>query len=218
MNKILKAGILLLLLVMPVFIFIFLHSFGENKFTLPVYYENGVESSLTSCNFAEGQHFIPDFKLTNQRKEAVTAEIFEGKISVVDFFFTSCPNICPKMSDQLYRFQESLKGETGIQIVSFTVDPANDTPDVLAKYAREYQANQEQWTFLTGEKEALYRMARCGFILPVEDGDGSPEDFIHSEKLILVDQQGRIRGYYDGTSREDVDRLILETRILLKDA
>lgn len=216
MNPILKAGMLLLLLAVPVFIFIFLRSFGTNKYTLPVYYQNGVESSLSSCQFEPGQHYIPDFTFTSQEEDIINQGILENNITVVDFFFTSCPNICPKMSDQLSRFQEAFDEKEQINILSFTVDPANDTPEVLKSYADDYQANTGQWYFLTGEKEKIYHLARCGFLLPVEDGDGSPEDFIHSEKLILIDQEKRIRGYYDGTDREDVDRLILEARILLE--
>ncbi len=206
---------LLLILVIPVFIYLFLQGFGSNSYAIPVFYENGVESSLEHCQFSEGQHFIPDFEMISQDNETITADMMESKISVVDFFFTSCPDICPIMSSELERVNQIFKEKANVQILSFTVDPAFDTPEVLKAYAKEYRADPDQWTFLTGDKEDIYSLARCGFLLPVQDGDGSKADFIHSEKVILVDEQKRIRGYYDGTDREDIDRLITEINILL---
>ena len=210
-----KTGMLLLILVIPVFIYLFLQGFGSNSYAIPVFYENGVESSLEHCQFSEGQHFIPDFEMISQDNETITADMMESKISVVDFFFTSCPDICPIMSSELERVNQIFKEKANVQILSFTVDPAFDTPEVLKAYAKEYRADPDQWTFLTGDKEDIYSLARCGFLLPVQDGDGSKADFIHSEKVILVDEQKRIRGYYDGTDREDIDRLITEINILL---
>jgi protein SCO1 len=215
MNSLYKAGILLVLLAVPVLIFVFLKSFGNNRYDLPVYYEEGVISSLENCNFTSGPHTIPAFRFSSQNNELISEDILLNKITVVDFFFTSCPNICPVMSKQLSRVQEKFKDDERVNILSFTVDPEHDTRDVLQSYAQKFEANQGSWHFLTGEKENIYSLARCGFLLPVEDGDGSPEDFIHSEKFILVDGKKRIRGYYDGTDREDVDRLILEMNVLL---
>lgn len=210
-----KTGMLLLILVIPVLIYLFLQGFGSNSYTIPVFYENGVVSSLETCEFSEGQHYVPDFEMTAQNDETVTGSMMDNKISVVDFFFTSCPDICPIMSSELVRVQEIFKEQTSVQILSFTVDPTYDTPQVLNAYAKEYNADVDQWKFLTGEKEEIYSLARCGFLLPVEDGDGSKSDFIHSEKIILVDGEKRIRGYYDGTNREEIDRLITEINILL---
>lgn len=206
---------LLLILVIPVFIYLFLQSFGSNSYAIPVFYEEGVESSLEHCEFSKGQHFVPDFTMTSHDNEEIAGELMENKITVVDFFFTSCPDICPVMSSELGRVNEIFKDKTAVQIFSFTVDPAYDTPQVLNAYAKEYGAEGGQWKFLTGEKEEIYSLARCGFLLPVQDGDGSKADFIHSEKIILVDGQKRIRGYYDGTDREEIDRLITEINILL---
>src|SRR5690606_5000748 len=105
--------------------------------------------------------------------------------------------------------------EDNFKILSFWVDPTYDSPEVLEHCAAACGANEEQWQFVTGDKKARYSLARCGIMLPVQGGDGGKGDFIHSEKLVLVDQNKRIRGYYDGTDREDVDRLIIETGILL---
>lgn len=210
-----KTGLLLIILVIPVFIYLFLQSFGSNSYVIPVFYEEGVVSSLPNCDFAEGQHYIPEFNLVSQDQSGITDRVLENNITIVDFFFTSCPDICPIMSSELSRVQEVFKNKDLVKILSITVDPAYDTPQVLKNYAEEFGADTAQWKFLTGEKALIYSLARCGFLLPVEDGDGSKEDFIHSEKIILVDQQKRIRGYYDGTDREDIDRLITEINILL---
>lgn len=215
MRSLWKTGLLLIILVIPVFIYLFLQSFGSNSYAIPIFYEEGVVSSLPNCEFTDGQHYIPDFKLTSQDEAHITEEVLENNITVVDFFFTSCPDICPVMSSELSRVQEVFKNKKLVNILSFTVDPIYDNPSVLKRYAEEFDADTAQWKFLTGEKEIIYSLARCGFLLPVEDGDGSKEDFIHSEKIILVDQQKRIRGYYDGTDREDIDRLITEINILL---
>lgn len=209
MKNIIKIGVLLVILLLPVLIYLFLKAFGENQYAIPVLYEEGVDSSLTQCDFEIGkQHYVPDFSLTNQDDGSVTGSILDNKITVVDFFFTTCPSICPIMSDELARVQNAFSSSDDIQILSITVDPDTDTPEVLRAYANEYNANTAQWQFLTGEKEHIYRTARCGFLLPVEDGDGSAEDFIHSDRFVLVDKDKRIRGYYEGTSREEVDRLI----------
>lgn len=211
-----KAGMLLVLLAIPVFIFLFLKAFGNNSYTLPVYYEEGVDSSLETCNFSKGQHYIPEFSFTSQDGRTINDQVLNDKVTVVEFFFTSCPNICPVMSKELLRVQDKFEDQEGVQILSFTVDPEHDTQKVLKEYSERYEVQNESWNFLTGDKTEIYRVARCGFVLPVEDGNGSPEDFIHSEKFILVDGQKRIRGYYDGTDREDVDRLMMEIDILLK--
>lgn len=210
-----KTGILLLILAIPVLIYLFLQGFGSNHFNIPIYYEEGVQSSMTDCGFTEGQHYIPNFALINQNNDAVTDKALKGNITVVDFFFTSCPDICPIMSSELSRVANAFQNEDRLKIMSFSVDPSYDTPEVLKEYAEDYNSDVSKWQFVTGDKKAIYALARCGFILPVQDGDGGLGDFIHSEKLVLVDQDKRIRGYYDGTDRADVDRLVTEVGILL---
>ena len=206
---------LLLILATPVLIYLFLQSFGSNSYAIPVYYEEGVVSSLQNCSFSEGQHHIPDFELVTQDGGDISNKILENNITVVDFFFTSCPDICPIMTSELSRVQEVFKDNETVNMLSFTVDPAYDSPQVLKDYAEEFGIDTLQWKFITGDKEEIYSLARCGFLLPVVDGDGSKSDFIHSEKVILVDGNKRIRGYYDGTDRNEVDRLITEINILL---
>lgn len=208
--------VMVCILMIPVLIILFLRGFSQNQYDIPVFYENGVEDPFGQCGFAEGQqHYIPDFTFLSQDSTSVGRDDMKGKITIVDFFFTSCPSICPIMSSEMERVQDAFRNEEKVQIFSISIDPEYDSPSVLAEYAAEHGATKDKWFFLNGPKEEAHDLARCGFALPIADGMGIPEDFVHSDKFILVDGAGRIRGYYSGTEREGVDKLILETKILL---
>jgi len=214
--RILQGMVLLSILMIPVLVFVFLKTFGVNRYDIPILYQNGVEDPFQECDVVEeGQHFIPDFSLTSSQNKERGSSQMEGKLTIVDFFFTSCPSICPIMSTEMERVDDAFRNENSVQIYSISIDPEYDTPEVLAEYAKSHMATPEKWFFLTGDKSEIYNLARCGFILPTLDGMGDPEEFIHSDKFVLVDDLGRIRGYYSGTNRDEVDRLILETKILL---
>ncbi|MCS7229411.1 MAG: SCO family protein [Candidatus Kryptonium sp.] len=160
---------------------------------------------------------IPEFSLIDQNGEKIALERLKGSIWVADFFFTSCAGICPRMTEQMSRVQEAFKDNPKIKLVSFTVDPERDSVWVLSEYAKGWGAINGKWFFVTGEKKKIYELARQGFKLPVEEGDGGPEDFIHSDKFVLVDSKGRIRGYYSGIEAEDVDRLIKDVKLILRE-
>lgn len=214
--RILQGFVLVCILLVPILIFLFLKGFGTNSFELPVFFEKGVDNPFQECPLMDStQHFIPDFSFKNQEGSIVGRDRMDGKITIVDFFFTSCPSICPQMSREMERVNDMFRDQESVQIMSFSIDPEYDTPAVLKAYAAEHRGVAGKWDFLTGDKAAIYQLARCGFVIPTLDGFGIPDDFVHSDKFILVDQLGRIRGYYSGTSREDVDLLILETKILL---
>ncbi len=231
MSNLRKAGILIAVLVIPAFIFIYLRTFGQNHYTLRRYYpleDSTTGAMLTRTNpaarFFEPKqdtvfHQIPSFRLLNQDSAEVTGAALRGKIHVADFFFTRCESICPKLSSQLSRVQEVFSQNPDVQLVSYSIDPEHDTPAVLRRYARDYDARPNRWTFVTGPQSAIYHLALKGYFLPVQqdaDEKGTrAETFTHSEKLVLVDKEGVIRGYYDGTDKKDVDRLILEIRVLL---
>lgn len=209
-----KTGMLAALLVVPVLVFLFLKGFGKNHFNLQVYYP------IDSVQAADGKynvryHTIPAFKLVNEKGDTLSSDQLKGKIYVTDFFFTSCPGICPKMTNQLKRVQESFLGNKDIKIVSISVDPIHDTPEELTKYAKLNGANPEQWYFFTGNKDTIYTLAQQGFYLSAGEEKGSSEAFVHSDKLVLVDKEGRIRGYYNGTEQAEVDRLITEINVLI---
>lgn len=162
-------------------------------------------------------HRIADFKLVNQNGDTITLQNLEGKIYVADFFFTTCPTICPKMSDQMHRVYKKYLNNPDVLILSHTVMPEVDSVLVLKSYADKYAANADKWMFLTGPKEDIYQLARKSYFAVISEGDGGVSDFIHTENFVLVDKQKRIRGFYDGTSKKDVDRLIKEIGYLLKE-
>jgi protein SCO1/2 len=214
--RILQGFVLVCILLVPILIFMFLKGFGSNTYDIPVFYEKGIDSPFTECASSDStQHTIPDFSFTNQVGEKVGRSAMEGKITIVDFFFTSCPSICPKMSSEMERVNDMFRDDDQVQIMSISIDPTYDTPEVLKEYADKHQAKAGKWDFLTGDVGETYTLAKCGFVIPMVDGLGVPDDFVHTDKFMLIDELGRIRGYYSGTSREDVDLLMLETKILL---
>lgn len=160
------------------------------------------------------EHRIGDFKLLNQDGELKTTADWNDKIVIADFFFTHCPVVCPKLTKSLMTVQETYKDENEIVFASFTVDPERDSAAQLKKYANQFNINTYNWNLLTGDKKEIYKLARNSFMLVATDGDGGPEDFIHSESLVLVDKQRRIRGYYDGTSNKEVNQLIIDIKKL----
>lgn len=158
---------------------------------------------------------VPPFQLTSHQGVPLRRADLDGAIWVADFFFTSCAGPCPKMTAQMRRVQKAFAQEPAVKLVSFTVDPETDTAPLLAEYAKGWDAIEGKWFFVTGEKKALYALARQGFRVTAQPGDGGPHDFIHSTRFILVDRRGRIRGYYDGTEKASVNRLIEHIRLLL---
>jgi protein SCO1/2 len=193
-----------------------LRGFGKNEYDLPIFFQNGVDNPFQECPVADtSQHYIPEFAFTNQDGQTIGRAEMEGKITIVDFFFTSCPSICPVMSKEMERVNDMFRDEPNVQIMSISIDPEYDTPAILKEYATEHNAIPGKWHFLSGPKDETYQLARCGFVIPTVDGNGVPDDFVHTDKFILVDELGRIRGYYSGTNREEVDLLMLETKVLL---
>lgn len=154
----------------------------------------------------EEGHTIADFHLRNQYGGTTSLKDWRGKIVVADFFFTHCPTICPKMTRSLKSVQQLYLNDPRLLITSFTLDPERDSVAQLADYARRMDIGRN-WLLLTGDKRELYRLARKSFLITATDGDGGPDDFIHSELLILVDPDRRIRGYYNGTLPAEVEEL-----------
>lgn len=150
-------------------------------------------------------HVIGNFRFKDQAGQFVDNRMWKGKIVVANFFFTSCPSICPKVAYQLKRVQ--VYADKNILINSFTVDPERDTVSKLKIYA-DHMGINSNWHLFTGEKISLYRFARKDLMIVATDGDGGPADFIHSENLVLIDPLGRIRGYYKGTEEAEVNSLI----------
>ena len=155
---------------------------------------------------------VPDFTLTDQTGAKFSSTALDKKVWIADFIFTNCPGPCPRMSSQMHQVQTALANDDTVRFVSFTVDPARDTPPVLAAYAQHFEATQGKWFFLTGAIPDLNRMSRGVFMLG--NVDGSLE---HSTRFALVDRSGRIRGYYQTSEPEAIPTLIADARRLLKE-
>jgi protein SCO1/2 len=162
-------------------------------------------------------HRVKPFMFTNQFNEKVTEETVANKIYVTDFFFTTCQSICPIMSNELERVYKEFKKREDFLILSHTVAPEEDSVNVLMDYAKLHDVNDKKWLFLTGEKKHLYDMARTSYLLDSEQGSGGDDDFVHTQNFALVDKERHIRGFYDGTDSVDINRLIIDIKLLLEE-
>lgn len=162
-------------------------------------------------------HTVGAFSFTDQYNRTVTEKEVEGKIYVVDYFFTTCKSICPVMNMELTRVHKEFKNNNDFRILSHTVDPETDSVPQLLMHAQKYGVNDKQWLFLTGNKKDLYEMARKSYLLNAEEGDGGEEDFIHTQNFALIDKEKHIRGFYDGTDSVEVSRLITDIKTLFKE-
>jgi protein SCO1/2 len=157
---------------------------------------------------------IPSFSFVNQDGKEVTGKTFDGGIYVADFFFTTCPTICPKMKAELLRVYNAFKNEQRVKILSHTIDPEHDTVQVLSEYAGRLQVTSDKWNFVTGNKDSIYTIAEY-YLCSAEEAPAEPGGYIHSGALVLIDHHKNIRGIYDGTRPEEVDQLIKDIPLLL---
>lgn len=164
-------------------------------------------------------HLIPNAKFETQSGDSLEMDSLRGTIYVADFFFASCPGICPKMSNSLERVQKAFIKDDNFKIVSFTVDPERDTINSLRRYAGEHDAIAGKWYFLRNNRATVFNLAADGFKVTARENDGSgAEDFIHSEKLVLVDKDGNIRGYYSGVDTARVNQMMSDIVLLLRES
>ena len=161
-------------------------------------------------------HRVGSFNLTNQIGKEITEKDYKGEIYVTDFFFVTCPTICPNMTKQMNRVYDEFIDNKDISFLSHTVMPVADSVPVLKQYATDLGINADKWNFVTGDKKQIYNLARKTYFAAVTEGDGGVNDFVHTENFVLVDKEKRLRGFYDGTSKEDVDRLITDIYTLLE--
>jgi len=160
-------------------------------------------------------HSIPDFEFENQNGVLIKSQDLEGKIWIVNYFFTACPSICPTMTKNIQGIHDLVRNDDDIVFLSFTVDPKRDTPTQLKEYANLYNVNHDQWNFMTGDKTSLYRLARTGFLLSASDGATSDDSgFIHSENVMLIDQNQKIRGIYVGTDEKSMQKCLADLKKL----
>lgn len=164
----------------------------------------------------DGPTTIPDFRLVNQYGDTISQQDLEGKVYVADFFFATCPTICPKMTRQLLRVHEVYREQPDVVLLSHTIDPEHDSVAVLREYAERHGvARGSGWHFLTGSQDRIYELAEDYYMVAASEDSTAPGGYAHSGAFILIDRQDRIRGYYNGTDPEDVDRLIADIRKLL---
>ena len=181
---------------------------------LPIYGNKDFDSSIDKDTL---YHQIPDWSFVNQNSQIISSEQFENKIKLVDFFFTSCPTICPQMTLNMGEIQRRLRKKCfiDVELLSFTVDPKKDTSEKLLEYANSYNVDSNNWNMLTGDQSTIYNLGVNGFLVPNQEDALAPGGFLHSEKLILLDQFNRIRGYYDGTDSLNIPIIVQHIQSLL---
>lgn len=183
---------------------------------LPVYQPSMVNPQLvdSTLQFKKKYHAIADFSLINQNGKTVTHEDYIDKIYIADFFFTTCPTICPIMTQNMVDVQDRIANDDEVLLLSHSVTPEIDSVPQLKKYALEKGVNDAKWNLVTGDKKQIYELARKSYMVVKTDGDGGPFDMIHTENFVLVDKKRQVRGYYDGTKAEDMDKLMEDLAVL----
>ncbi len=180
----------------------------EEATKLPIFGEREVNNGDTVY------HTIDTFAFVDQDSALVTNETFAGKIYVADFFFTSCRTICPIMKTQMLRVYDSIQNDPDVLLLSHTIDPEYDTVGLLHDYAERLGVKRDRWHFVTGNKDDIYKIAQTSYFATAMEDKAEPDGFIHSGAFLLIDKQRRIRGKYDGTKEEDVNRLLRDIRTL----
>lgn len=185
--------------------------------TLPIYNPADVNPELvdSTVQYVAKYHTIGDFSFTNQNGKTITQKDYEGKIYVADFFFTTCGSICPIMTTNMIDIQKAFANNPKVMILSHTVTPEIDSVPVLKKYALEKGVIDSKWNLVTGDKKDIYSMARKSYLAVKL---GKPEelyDMVHTENFVLVDAERRVRGFYDGTKKDEVKKLIEDIHWLL---
>ncbi|CAM4169277.1 SCO family protein [Zobellia roscoffensis] len=206
---------LVLLGLSAVIMYLFYNALQPPKI-LTIYQPTMVNPELvdSTLQYKRKYHTIADFSLTNQNGETITEANYEDKIYIADFFFTTCPTICPIMTKNMASIQERIKGFDDVMLLSHSVTPEIDSVTQLKKYALEKGVDDSKWNLVTGDKKQIYELARKSYLAVKTDGDGGPFDMIHTENFILVDKRKRIRGFYDGTNKEEVEKLMGDLKIL----
>ena len=182
---------------------------------LPIYSPSMVSSDLVDDDLkhVKKYHKISDFNLVNQNGQETTQNNYDKKIYVADFFFTTCPNICPIMTGNMLFLQNELSDQD-VMFASFSVTPEIDSVEVLKKYAMDKGVNDKKWNLMTGDKKQIYNLARKSFLVVKNNPQMDSHDMIHTENFVLVDKEKRIRGFYDGTKMEEMNKIISDIKIL----
>jgi protein SCO1/2 len=215
-----KISILVLVLIVPGFLYYLLTAEGKNRYKpLPVF---GPKVLAKTTHSVKGKdipdtifHTLPDFNLTDQNGNQVSLKNFDQKIFIANFFYTRCPSVCKLINENVGQLASNYAKNKMVYFASITVDPKHDSAGVLKKYAYSFKPASAKWLFLTGDTSAIYNLARKGFL--VNALQAGNDDFIYSDKLVLIDQEKRIRGYYTGASTAEVSRLNDEIKVLVSE-
>lgn len=183
---------------------------------LPIYQPSMVNPELVDSTliYVKKYHTIADFELVNQNGDTISQETYTNKIYIADFFFTTCPTICPVMTANMADIQEVIRDDDEVLLLSHSVTPEIDSVQQLKKYALEKGVIDSKWNLVTGSKKQIYELARKSYLAVLTDGDGGPYDMIHTENFILVDKERRIRGFYDGTNPDEIVQLLEDLKVL----
>ncbi len=206
---------IVLLGVSVVIVYLFYNALQPKK-KLPIYQPSMVSQELvdSTLHYKKKYHTIANFELINQNGVTITQKDYTDKIYVADFFFTTCPSICPIMTKNMAYIQNSILNDPDVLLLSHSVTPRIDSVEQLKKYALEKGVVDDKWNLVTGDKRQIYELARKSYLAVKTDGDGGPYDMIHTENFILVDKERRIRGFYDGTNSKDMEKLLGDLKIL----
>ena len=209
-----KFFAIVLFFISCIIVYLFYNALQPKK-TLPIYQPTMVNSELvdSSVQYIKKYHTIGPFSLVNQNGERITQDDYRNTIYIADFFFTTCPTICPIMTKNMADIQNRI-GDDDVKLLSHSVTPEIDSVAQLKKYALEKGVDDSKWNLVTGDKKQIYDLARKSYLAVKNDGDAGPFDMIHTENFILVDKEKRIRGFYDGTKSEEIDRLMDDLEVL----
>ena len=187
--------------------------------SLPIYNPSDVNPELvdSTVQYISKYHTIADFSFTNQNGKTITQKDYEGKIYVADFFFTTCTSICPKMTSNLVEVQKAIRNMPDVMLLSHTVFPEVDNVAALKAYAVEKGVDDKKWNLVTGDKKEIYAMARKSYLAVKMGKPDELYDMVHTENFVLVDAKKRVRGFYDGTNKADIARLIEDIIFLTKE-
>lgn len=203
-------------LILSIIIILIFYSILKPKKVLPIYQPSKVNAEMvdSTIQFVSKYHTIADFSLINQNGKTITQADYKNKIYVADFFFTTCQSICPIMTDHMAQIQKKILNDDEVMLLSHSVTPQIDSVAQLKRYALEKGVNDKKWNLVTGDKKQIYELARKSYMAVKTDGTGDEYDMIHTENFMLIDKKRQIRGYYDGTKPEDIERLLEDIKVL----
>ena len=183
---------------------------------LPIYQPTMVSTELVDSTIQHQKkyHKIANFSFTNQNGKTITQNDYTDKIYVADFFFTTCQTICPIMTNNMAEIQKEILDDDDVMLLSHSVTPEIDSVAQLKRYAIKKGVNDKKWNLVTGDKKEIYKLARKSYLAVKDNGDGGPFDMVHTENFMLIDKKRQIRGFYDGTNSEDINRLLDDIFIL----